>query len=287
MLLSIERARAALSLFWLIVAGNTATALALFLFPLFAGRLSTFDMLLLTGAAAVVGLLMGGYLTYRSTFGSSYGVGVFVYVIVLMELMMAGGAAALAAQVGGQTDLRWIAFAANALCMVLSLLGGMYREATALGWRMGDAVRQWREPLQKYIDYSTHHVHPELTNGAADQTSAIKSPMWIIAVGTTNIPLLFELFGGGRYNVIFLAVPVLTGTLAYINVKTLGPGLARLLLLRKLEKAAGRKFVNADFEQIQNLRHGFFLSRWLMKGYAAAKPGSAASVAAAQRKRHT
>lgn len=287
MLLSIARARVALSLFWLSVAGTTAAALAMFLFPLFGGQLPTVQMLLATVVAALIGLMLGSFLTYRSTFDSSYGVGVFVYWIILMELLAAGGAAALAAQVGGRPDLLWFAFVANAFCMVLSLLGGMYREAKALGWRLGDVSHPWRESLEKYIDYSKSQVRPELTNGATDQTSVIKSPMWIVAVGATNIPLLFELFAGGRNNAIFLVVPVLTGTLAYVNVKTIGPGLVRLLLLRKLEKAAGRRFVNADIEQIQDLRRGFFLSRWLMKDFAVAKPGSAASVAARQRKRRT
>jgi hypothetical protein len=54
---------------------------------------------------------------------------------------------------------------------------------------------------------------------------------------------------------------------AYINIKTSGPQLAILYVLLKHEIKTKRRFVNADYEEIQNLRRTFFLSRWLMKDY--------------------
>jgi hypothetical protein len=86
------------------------------------------------------------------------------------------------------------------------------------------------------------------------------------AIGV-NIPLLFQIYGGGRNNAIFLAVPLMTVTFTYINLKIFGPGLTRIFLLRKIEKEQGYRFQNADYEKIQELRRGFFLSRWLMKDY--------------------
>jgi hypothetical protein len=56
---------------------------------------------------------------------------------------------------------------------------------------------------------------------------------------------------------------------SYMNVKVVGPKIACLYLLRKYEKQTGRRFVNADYEKIQDLRRRFFLSRWLMKDYRA------------------
>lgn len=64
-----------------------------------------------------------------------------------------------------------------------------------------------------------------------------------------------------------------------LNLKQFGPAFLRLLLVRRLEKEAGRPFVNADYEQIQELRRTFFLSRWLMRDYVEKKESASISSA--------
>mgnify|MGYP002683805538 CR=1 FL=1 len=68
-----------------------------------------------------------------------------------------------------------------------------------------EKVKEYCEEIDKYIDYSKSQVQPELTT--KPHAVSIKDTFWIAAVGITNIPLLFELYGGGRANAIFLGAP--------------------------------------------------------------------------------
>ncbi len=104
-------------------------------------------------------------------------------------------------------------------------------------------------------------------DGSTGETSNSAAAIWSTAAMGANIPILFQIYTGARNNVIFLAVPLIIGVFAYLSIKTLGPKIACLWLLRKYEKQTGRCFVNADYEKIQELRRTFFLSRWLMKDY--------------------
>ena len=152
--------------------------------------------------------------------------------------------------------------------MALTLLGGMFQESKAIGWWRANTPDQWKKKINEYIDYSTFQINPSFTSNATENSTEIRSPIWIVAIGSANIPLFFEYFAGRKNDAIFLAVLLLTGVFAYVNLKYWGPSFARLLLLRKIEKSIGRRFINADLEQIQELRRGFFLARWLMKDFA-------------------
>lgn len=269
MLLSIEIARSVLPKLPLVVSGNNAMVLAIFLFPLFPGAAYTHYILTTMAVAAGIGLVAGTHLTFRSSFDSIHGLWYLFYVLLTMEFLFSGGCSALALATVGQANLGWLAVCTNGFVLLLTLLGGMYREAKRLElW--GNAPYHWKKKLVKYIDYSHHQVSPLLTSDfpLMAKGQVVKSPFWIAAVGSANIPLLFEIYGGGRANAIFFAAPAMTGVMAYLNLTSLGPGLVRLLLLRKLEKTAGRRFINADLEQIQELRRSFFLARWLMKDFA-------------------
>ncbi|HPL97966.1 MAG: hypothetical protein WAP08_08505 [Smithellaceae bacterium] len=213
--------------------------------------------------AAVAGIALGLYLSYRAEFSSLYAIFISPYYVGVLPILMGGSIAAFAFLLAGRPDVRWFAFNTNAFCMLLTIAMGMLLEARALGLLEGR--NRWREEIDKYIDYSKSQVQPELTT--KPHAVSIKDTFWIAAVGITNIPLLFELYGGGRANAIFLAAPLSIITFSYLNIKTFGPALVRILLLRKIEKEVGYRFQNADYEQIQELRRGFFLSRWLMKDY--------------------
>lgn len=268
MLLSIETARSVLLKLSIAVGGNNAMTLAIFLVPLFPGTVHAYGILTAMAVAAGIGLVAGIYLTFRSTFDSTYGLWALFYFLITMEFLFSGGASTLALAIADRAHLGWLAVCTNGFVLLLTLLGGMYREAKRLEF-WGNAPDHWKKKLAKYIDYSHHQVSPLLTSDFPQMAKGqvVKSPFWIAAVGSANIPLLFEIFGGGRANAIFLVAPVMTGVMAYLNLTSLGPGLVRLLLLRKLEKTAGRRFINADLEQIQELRRSFFLARWLMKDF--------------------
>ena len=181
----------------------------------------------------------------------------------------------------GRPDLVWLAFLAYAFCVLLSVSVGMHTEAQRIGWKgpQRSSMGWWREELDRHIDYAARRVSPSLT-AQKPPRFPIKHPALILGAGV-NIPLLFELYGGGRNNAVFLAALLATPAVMYMNVKTLGPTLLRLLLLSKLETEVGYRFQNADYEQIQELRRGFFLARWLMKDYKPPRPRGDAEISAA------
>jgi hypothetical protein len=271
MLLSIDKARKSLPNFWLGMGGFNTMALVLFLVPLFKNEIPTYHILGAMGITACSGCIIGLYYTFRAQCGSAAAFFILFHLLLTLEFMFAGGTAAFAALIAGRPDLRWLAFFTNTFCMTLTLLYGMYNEAKVIGWWRTSAADRWQKKIEKYIDYSTQQISPSLTTPNIEKGRATKSPIWIVAVGSANIPLIFEMYAGGRANAIFLVVPVMTGVLGYLNLTSLGPSLVRLLLLRKLEKATGYRFINADLEQIQELRRGFFMARWLMKDFVPIK----------------
>jgi hypothetical protein len=285
MLLSIKSARSILPSIEVLIAGNTIFSSGVFLFPLFQGHVSNKYLFIAIAVLFLWGLGTGLFLKYRSVFEINSALIIFADVFFAVELLFAGGVAAAAVSIAGQSELRWYAVATSSFCMMMSLMAGMYVEATTLGYWNIDDGRSWRENMNKYVDYSKYQILPISSQPQNDREKRLQSVGFaVVAIGSANIPLLFQMYLGGSDNAIFLVVPVLTCTLAYVNFKSFGPGLLRLLLLKKIEKLHDRKFVNADLEQIQELRRTFFLSRWLMKDYVKPTNNRTAANDALQRK---
>ena len=264
----------------ILLAGNMIFSSGIFLFPLFEGSVSNKYLFIVMGILFFWGLGVGLFLKYRSVFEINTALILFICIFFALELMFSGGAAAAAVSIAGQPELRWYAFTTNVFCMIISLTAGMYAEARILGYRDSDSSSPWQKNIERHVDFSKYQILVVLSQSSAEAEKRLQSVRFsVIAVGAANIPLLFQIYLGGSDNAIFLVVPVLTGTLAYINFKNFGPGLLRLLLLKKIEKIHGRRFNNADLEQIQELRRTFFLSRWLMKDYV--KPTSTSKAAVA------
>jgi len=220
-------------------------------------------LIVVLGISAALGLAMGLYLKLRAEFSSLYAIMASAYFVVTYEILFGGSLVAFAVLLSGRPDLRWFAFSTNLAGMTFTLLIGILREAGRLGLLYGK--NRWREEIGKYLDFSKRLVDPALTTKVDSPTSM--STISMAAALGVNIPLLFQIYGGGRDNAIFLAVPLMALTYSYINCKTFGPGITRIFLLRKIEKEQGYRFQNADYEKIQELRRSFFMARWLMKDY--------------------
>lgn len=267
MLISIEQVRNTLARGWIFFGGLGALVTAVFLATFFT-KISTTSLIFFSTLAGCYGFGMGLHQKFRARFGTTTALVTFLYLIVTMNWMFLGSGTALAALVAGKADLRWHAFLANGLLVTLSIVGGMYREARRLEYWKKEDPSLWKIKLGKYVDYAAHRIVPSKENDLRAEGDKWTRYGPIIAMaGQANMVLLFELYGGGRNNAVFIGVPLLAGVLTYLNLKQFGPAFMRLLLVRKLEKEAGRPFVNADYEQIQELRRTFFLSRWLMKDY--------------------
>jgi hypothetical protein len=219
--------------------------------------------LIVVGLAAVLGLVVGLYIKYRTEFSPVYSLVMQHYFIVLLGTLGGGSVLSCAMMWAGRPDLRWFAFNANAACMALTLVASILLTARDMG--VWDGTDSWRQKIEKYIDYSKHQVSPTLTSDTVNYKK-IAYPHLIIGAGIGTIPLLFQIYTGNRQNAIFLA-PLSTLAMSYMAFKTFGPAHVRIFLLRKIEKEQGYRFQNADYEKIQELRRGFFLSRWLMKDY--------------------
>ena len=256
------------------------------LFLIYQGGAQANDLIVIVIAMTVIGFFIGLYLTYQTAFNSNYGMAVFFYWLFSFDIFCFGGAVAIAAKISGRPDLKWMLFFSYVLTILVTLAGGMYNEAKSLKLKRTDKVDEWKEKLKKHVDFNNQLVKPSLT---VDQRSLVdgnsaSSSIWIGAAASVNIPLLFEAYGDGKYNAIFVVVPSMIGLFSYLHLTLIGPALVRLLLLRKLEKSLGYRFINADYEQIQDLRRTFFLSRWLMKDYIKPTSKAAASNDAVQRK---
>ncbi len=253
-----------ISKFWIVYSFANALFLTIFFVIVYSEDLKSASSKLLLNVAslgAVFGLIQGLYITYRSYFALRHSFIMSLHFAILIEILMIGSAVAFALRLAGIPELRWFAFNTNMACVILTLLIGMYLESVRLEvWRK---TNRWREQIEKYIDYTKHQVNPALTT--KPHKTNYRDMLWLVLPLTANIPLIFELYGGGKVNAVFFAAPLGIVTFSYFNLRTFGPALTRLLLLRKIEKEVGYRFQNADYEQIQEMRRGFFLAKWLMK----------------------
>jgi hypothetical protein len=266
MLLPIESAAKTLpNCCWAVFFGN-AIALAMICFSLFDDVVSSATIFIILAFGSAVGFAMGLYLTYRSELNSTTALTALIYVILVIELLFVGGFVAFLPKILGRLDFRWMAFCIYTTAMLIFLAIGIYREYKALGLHEKSNASIWNVQLQKVINLSSRKIIPTKISSGTQSSGWVTYSSLIIGVGL-NIPLLFELYTGNRFNAIFFAIPLLTAVWGYLNINLIGPSFLKILLLRKLEKSVGYRFINADLEQIQELRRTFFLSRWLMKDY--------------------
>ena len=193
---------------------------------------------------------------------------IFIFLAVCTAMF-----AAIASRTAGRPDREWLLFFLGALGTLPSLLIGMGLEARLLGWRFGDSTQRWRRSIELFVDYTTRQVSPSLTENVSKRFKEYPSSTagWVLSLGL-NIPVIAEVFGGGRQNAVFFGLPLAIGCASYLNIAVHGPVLMRILFLRVLEKEQGYRFANADYEQIQELRRHFRFARWLMKDYRPPQP---------------
>lgn len=278
MLLSINGARKTVHKYWWTVCGLNTIVSFCFLIPVYKGVISSECLFYLICVSALVGFFVGIAGTFRFTFDSTIGLLFILYYLVL-TLIFSYGLTIFTIQLASRQQMRLFALGVSIVPTIIVMSCGMYFEARKLGFWSND--NSWRQEIEKYINYPKRQISPSITDDTSSYKE-IKHPYLILAAGVTNIPLLFDLYCGGKANVMFFITPLLVMILAYLNLKTFGPALTRLLLLRKIEKEVGYRFQNADYEQIQELRRGFFMAEWLMKDYRPPQAETSNAVTAAQ-----
>ena len=228
---------------------------------------STAVVFAVIAASTLFGALLGLYARHRARFGSLYAMCPFIVIFLFLAVGTAV-LAAIASRTAGRPDREWLAFFLGMLGTLPSLLIGMWLEARWFGWRLGGATQRWKRKIEPFVDYATRQVSPSLTENLSKRFKEYPSSTsgWCVSL-VLNIPVFAEVFGGGRQNAVFYALPVIIGCFSYANIVAIGPIFMRIFFLRILEKEQGYRFANADYEQIQELRRHFRFARWLMKDY--------------------
>ena len=268
MIASIETARRSLRTTTVALFAGFTVCSAVFLFAVFGERNQlNMNLVHITLFMGGVGLISGFHQQYRSGCGSASGlVGVFYFVFII-EFMLVGGISAMAVWIAGAPELRILAVITSALTLMISMMLGLPSKADGGSFWRGGSVAYAKEHFTKQINYTdkTFKSLPlkEIEDNSVWQTHGVL----IACVGITNVPLAFLIFTGDRLNAVYFALPLAVGTFACLNVKVFGRVLFNLILLRRLEASLGYRFINADYEEIQDLRRTFLLSRWLMKDY--------------------
>lgn len=278
MLLSIETARSSLPNSLIAYSAGSLVSACLFFFSVFGDiKNININLLFLSIFFGFLGFILACHYVYRSNWGSANALVGLIYLLLVSEIMLVGGAASLTVFLAGRAELRLLAVITTCITLIVSIFFGMQRSAGKVKLWNADILQLARDRFSKNINYSDKKFTPYPIVNIENQSNIGLYGYLIIGVGITNIPLLFKVFTGEQSNAIFIAFPVLLGVFVYLNVKTIGGGVLNILLLRKLEKSLGYCFINADYEQIQELRRTFFLSRWLMKDYV--KPTNTTTVA--------
>ena len=196
---------------------------------------ATVVFFVITGATAI-GALIGLYARHRARFGSRYAMCPIILIFIFLAVCTAMFAA-IASRTAGRPDREWLLFFLGALGTLPSLLIGMGLEARLLGWRFGDSTQRWRRSIELFVDYTTRQVSPSLTENVSKRFKEYPSSTagWVLSLGL-NIPVIAEVFGGGRQNAVFFGLPLAIGCASYLNIAVHGPVLMRILFLRVLER---------------------------------------------------
>ncbi|WP_439893257.1 hypothetical protein ACS7SF_25555 (plasmid) [Ralstonia sp. 25C] len=219
--------------------------------------------------SAATGLALGIWVKYRTEFSVKFSLNLAYYFLFIGPIIFGATCSILASDISGAGDSAEI-FVVLYLASIISPFAFSLSRSLAEIRNLRKIGRDdWKAPYRKFVDFNSYRIQPTPGNGDGD-SDKLKSAGWVAGSLAVNIPLLFQIFTGSKNNVMLIAMPMIVGVFAYLSLKKIGPGIATLYTLRQYEKQTNRRFINADYEKIQELRRTFFLSRWLMKDYCPA-----------------
>jgi hypothetical protein len=212
-----------------------------------------------------IGLIMGIFLKYRAKFSVKLALVSSIYLVILLSYLSGFSGLVAAIKIAGINRNKGMLFFIYFLFIAIPFVFGILNHLVKLKF-FGKNSSDWMNAMKEVVDFEKYIIYPSKFTQQSSATN-LSAAVWSASAMAANIPLLFQFFTGDRNNVIFFVIPIFIGVFAYLNVKTFGPQIASLYLLRRYEKQTHRHFINADYEKIQELRRTFFLSRWLMKDY--------------------
>ncbi len=208
-----------------------------------------------------IGFVLALYMKYRSKFGvTQTWIGSFIMLTAFCGALGGGALASSVIILSGETKLVPLTLAIYVLTMLAVTATSFVRETRALA-----KPDSW---ASRHLDLKRFVVRRHAPGDTRASSGGYAILLMLLPIAL-NIPLFIELGGGNRYFVLYVAVPALTFPIAKWMFDQVAPAIARALYARRLERAAGRQFVHEEYEAIQQLRRTFWLSRWLMRDYAA------------------
>jgi hypothetical protein len=223
---------------------------------------------------------VGAWRAWRAEFGARQGrLDALFFVLAFIPFM--GGIGVAAVDMAGLPELAPWAVLTVAAAVMAPLLGAAWSERNRL--LAGAPQGPW---WQRHVDEAACRLGSEAYGRQPD--GAQRRMPWLALGLALNLPLLVRASVAGDRLLLPLGAVGLTLLLAWIGAAHVGPALGRSWALLQRERRTGRRLVHAQFEAIQDLRRGFWLSRAFMAdAQAPATPaGAPAGGRAAKQGRH-
>ena len=213
-----------------------------------------FLVLLLALSVTLTGLAT--WIVYRSDYATRHGMVASVFTL-LFVLPFVAGFAVVATAVVGVPEMAGLATAGVSIPMLFTAAWALRRQLLCLVREGPDG--SW---VRQHVDADAGRIRADtLLHGAGDAPS--RKPWLAIAFGV-NLPLIYQSWGITDRQVLpWLLVALVAGGL-WLCAAVIGPMAGKALYLRRLERAAGRRFFHEGYDDLQALRRGFWLSRLLM-----------------------
>lgn len=201
-------------------------------------------------------LAYGLHMTYRSRFSPGEGLLSFVVGLAFFGSLL----------VASTTSLAWQAQRPDliGLALALAIAGGS--GSLALGFlverrRLRDEVNGIPVVLEPLIDLKKH----QLRSLPAKRPAPAIGRVAFLAALVLNVPLVLQLNGLDGNSALWVVMPLLFAAVAYIFATGVGPALARIQSLRRIERQTGRQFTTERLKELAEMREGLWLSRWLCR----------------------
>lgn len=234
---------------------SMATTGALVLPALWAFVLGMRPLLPMSVVLGVVFLAYGLYIKYRARYSPREALWAAAMAVVFFGSLLVASTTSLAWR-AQRPDLQPLALALAALMGAGGMGLGFVAERRRL--RVIDAATGLPAPLVPMLDLKRHRVMP-LPSPPPTPTSKV---VMIAAIGL-NLPLLLKVNGWEANDVLWLVMPPVSATVTMLLHSGFGPGLARAIALLDVERRVGRPLVTSRLDELQAVRKGFWLSRWL------------------------
>ncbi len=212
-------------------------------------------LMLMAPITGLVFLGSGLHLKYRARYSPREALWAAVLALLFFGSLLVVSTTALAWR-AHRPDLQPLALGLAALMFVGGMATGFVAERRRL--RVIDPATGLPAPLVPLLDLKRHRLLPLPPPPRAATVAALTA----VAL---NVPLLLQIGGWQANDVVWLAMPALAATVTTMLASGFGPALARALALLDIERRAGRPLVTSRLEELQAMRRGFWLSRWLSR----------------------